>query len=100
VTSETSIKDGYCVEPIVIIEVLSPSTKRLDRVEKRRFYQKIASLRYYAIVHQDRMRLELLTRADGWTERVFERPDDVIPFDALGVAALLRDIYRRTGVGS
>lgn len=40
--------------PIVIVEVLSPSTERDDRTSKFRDYQRIASLQHYLLIEQVR----------------------------------------------
>ncbi len=42
------------LNPLLIIEVLSPSTEAYDRGDKFRYYQTIPSLREYALVSQDR----------------------------------------------
>lgn len=59
--------------PVVLIEVLSPSTAQIDRREKLIAYQKIASLKEYVILHQDRQRFDLYRRTpDGvWESFVF-----------------------------
>jgi len=41
------------VNPVVIVELLSPTTEHRDRNEKRLAYQAIPSLREYLIVSQD-----------------------------------------------
>lgn len=58
------------LNPIVIFEVISPSTEAWDRGEKFAHYRGIPSLREYLMVAQDRTRVEQYTRqADGitWT---------------------------------
>ena len=45
-------------DPKVIIEVLSPSTQRFDRGDKRLAYQQKISLTYYLLVSQDSMLVE------------------------------------------
>ncbi len=52
----------YLVRPCFIVEIVSPSTAAIDRREKRVSYSTLASLREYAIVDQDRMRVELYRR--------------------------------------
>ncbi len=47
------------VNPLVVIEVLSPSTEAYDRGEKFRLYQTIPSLREYVLVSQAPRRLEV-----------------------------------------
>ena len=41
------------LNPIVIFEVLSPSTEQYDRGEKFQLYRTIASLREYVLVDQN-----------------------------------------------
>ena len=42
------------LNPIVIIEVLSPSTEDYDRIDKFSHYQKLTTLQEYILVSQDR----------------------------------------------
>lgn len=59
------------LNPLLIIEVLSPSTEAFDRGEKFQAYQTIESLREYLLVAQDKPAVEQYVRqADGtWTYR-------------------------------
>jgi Uma2 family endonuclease len=45
--------------PIVVIEVLSPSTQRYDRSEKFAIYRRLASLREYVLIDPDTRRVEV-----------------------------------------
>src|SRR3954464_844991 len=45
--------DGYANDPVLIAEVLSPSTRNNDRGRKADFYETVPSLRTFMIVHQD-----------------------------------------------
>ena len=65
--------------PVLIVEVLSPSTAIIDLREKLRAYKKISSLIEYAIVHQDRQRIDLYRRdADGWEIIVFSKGEELV----------------------
>ena len=46
------------LNPLLIVEVLSPSTEGYDRGNKFELYRTIESLREYLIVHQDRQHVE------------------------------------------
>jgi Uma2 family endonuclease len=46
------------LNPLLIVEVLSPSSDGYDRGKKFEFYRTIGSFREYLIVHQDRHRVE------------------------------------------
>jgi Uma2 family endonuclease len=50
------------LNPLVIIEVLSPSTEAVDRGEKFDLYQTISSLKYYILIAQDRSSVTVMTR--------------------------------------
>lgn len=60
--------DYYREHPILIIEVLSPSTTQRDSHDKRNVYQSIASLREYVLVSQDMMAVRIYRRSwEGWS---------------------------------
>ena len=85
------------LEPLVLIEVLSPSTGRYDRNAKRDAYLKIPSLRDYLVVAQDKVWVEHDFRADGgaWQRREYGRRDDVIQLESLKIEFPVAEIYRR-----
>jgi Uma2 family endonuclease len=53
------------LNPILIAEVLSPTTESYDRGRKFELYQTLESLREYVLVAQDRPRVEHYLRQDG-----------------------------------
>lgn len=55
-------EDDLSVEPVALIEVLSPSTEAYDRGEKFRRYETIPTLRLYVLVSQNRAQIELFER--------------------------------------
>jgi Uma2 family endonuclease len=86
------------LNPVIIIEVLSPSTGDYDRGAKFERYRQISSFREYLIVAQDRVYVEhhLRTGAPGewvWTMREFTAPDDVIAFRAADIQLPCSAIY-------
>ena len=88
--------DDIVPDPILIFEVLSPSTEREDRGRKKFDYFATPSIRQYAIVEQDERRIDLYTRAaNGWTNQVIER-DAILKLSSIGVEILLDAIYEDT----
>ncbi len=82
------------LNPIVVAEVISPSSETRDRVEKREYYYGVPSIEAYLIVDQERLRAELYTRAeDGWLLRQFTSADDVIPLPMLNCELPLAQVY-------
>jgi Uma2 family endonuclease len=69
----------FIKSPSLIIEVLSPSTKQIDRREKLVAYQQIESLQEYLIVFQNSARIEMHTRQmdKQWTFKLLKALDFV-----------------------
>lgn len=87
--------------PVVLFEVLSESTARVDRVEKLRAYQSIPTLRVYAMVESDQVGVTLYRRvnkAADWTVETWTDRGESIALDAIGCALPLEALYARTGL--
>lgn len=55
------------VNPLVLVEVLSPSTESYDRTAKWGLYAQIPSLQAYVLIAQDLPSVDVYTRdGDGW----------------------------------
>ncbi|WP_279356434.1 Uma2 family endonuclease [Methylobacterium indicum] len=84
----------FVTDPLVIVEVLSPSTMDRDRGLKLSFYKSLPTLRHIVLAYQDQMRVEHYRReADGWVCDVLTAPDDVLRLDAVDFAIDLGRIY-------
>lgn len=84
------------LNPVVLIEVLSPSTETYDRGLKFELYQKLASLQEYVLVAQDRPRVEVLTRQEQgatWLYRVFEGLETSLLLASVCCSIPLSEIY-------
>ncbi len=58
-------KSVFKEQPVLVLEILSPSTKQIDLREKLVAYQKIDTLREYIIVHQDRQQIDVYRRTNS-----------------------------------
>lgn len=68
----------FITAPVLIVAVLSDSTERIDRIEKRLAYQRLASLREYILVAQDRQESEVYRRVEnGWELERFSEGDEL-----------------------
>ena len=84
------------LNPIVLVEVLSPSTEAYDRGEKFEHYQQLTSLREYILVSQDEVRVERYRRQDTeWQPTEFRSLADVLLLTSIDCELSLDDIYRR-----
>lgn len=79
--------------PVLIVEIVSPTTALRDRVQKWEAYRRIPSLRHYLMVEQDRRLVELHTRKGDllFEERFIETGE--VPLDALGITVDVDSIY-------
>jgi Uma2 family endonuclease len=80
-------------EPLLIVEVTSPSSERDDTGRKWRGYCLIPSLRHYLIVESEARFATLHTRVGEfeWSERVFE--EGTIELDAIDADVTFEEIY-------
>jgi Uma2 family endonuclease len=94
-------RDPYLVrQPVLIVEVLSPSTAEYDRSRKFNQYKKIPSLQHYILVSQTAWVLEWFRRDDlgQWVYTVFSDPTDVLEIPDLNLRLPLADVYDDTDV--
>ena|SRR5215213_7397315 len=94
---ETEENSYFRNNPILVIEITSPSTEHIDRREKLFAYQRIASVQEYAIVDQHRMNVELHRRQPNgsWITYFFDASDDQIEFQSVDLTLPITEIYRR-----
>ncbi|RKU21277.1 hypothetical protein C6499_22220 [Candidatus Poribacteria bacterium] len=84
------------LNPIVLVEVLSPSTEAYDRGEKFEHYQQLTSLREYILVSQDEVRVEHHhQQRTEWQPTEFRSLEDVLSLTSIDCELSLEDIYRR-----
>lgn len=95
--SQVNDVDPAITEPVLIVEVVSPSTARTDRGRKKRDYFATPSVRQYAIVEQEERLVDLYTRTEsGWVNEVVA-DDGVLRLSSLGIDIPLDAIYEDTG---
>lgn len=80
--------------PLVIVEVLSPSTEAYDRTDKFDYYKTIESLQDYLLVEQDEPRVMLYSRHDDhWEFREAMGRDSTVYLPSVETTLALADIY-------
>ena len=83
--------------PVLIIEVLSPSTESYDRGKKFEFYRTIEGFQEYVLVDQQRRHVERF-RPLGfgrWELTTFDETDQVIELTSVGVELTMDSLYER-----
>lgn len=82
----------YNEHPVLIVEVLSPSTERVDKHEKLLTYRHIDTLEEYLLVSQQTPALWLYRRRTGWTREEVE--SGVLLLESVGVTLSVEYLYR------
>ncbi len=82
-------------DPLVVVEVLSPSTEQHDRKVKLPVYRAIPSVREIVLISAERCYAEVHRRFDGdrWQVDLMVRPEHELRLDAIGFAAPLSALY-------
>jgi Uma2 family endonuclease len=85
------------LNPVLIAEVLSPSTEAYDRGRKFEHYRAVESLADYLLVAQDRVHVDLYTRQqDGrWVLSEAGRLEDILELPSIGCRLALADLYEK-----
>lgn len=83
------------LNPLLIVEVLSPSTEGYDRGKKFELYRTIPGFREYLIVHQDRPHVEHYSRQEdnSWLLRDHKELNDILTISRLNTQIALADLY-------
>jgi Uma2 family endonuclease len=93
-TQHVNVLDAI-VNPVVIVEVLSPSTRALDEGQKFEAYKPITTFREYLLVEQGEPRVTRHARQpDGsWSREDVAALDSTLTLESVGCSIPLRDIY-------
>jgi Uma2 family endonuclease len=82
------------INPVLLVEVTSPSTEHYDRGEKLRHYRQLPSLQEVLIVSHREPRVTLVAREqDQWTSDDY-RAGQSVPLRTLGRSVAVDDLYR------
>lgn len=89
--------------PVVVFEVLSPSTAAYDLGDKASAYRRMPSLRHLVLVSQDKIRAAHYHRdAEGadFVLTELDRIDDVLVLAAIGVELAIAELYAQVTLAS
>ena len=88
------------LNPMLIVEVLSPTTEAYDRGKKFEHYRRIASLAEYVLVAQDQPRVEQFLRQDSeeWLFRTGTGLEASVSLPSIQCVLALAEIYDKVAV--
>ncbi|MCG8443278.1 MAG: Uma2 family endonuclease [Caulobacterales bacterium] len=85
--------------PSAVFEVLSPSTRAFDQVQKREEYKRVPSLRHIILIDAERPRVVAWSRSvdsDAWADTILEGLGETLRMEAISVdmplAAVFEDV--------
>lgn len=80
-------------DPVVIFEVLSKGTARVDRVEKNREYRSLSSVTHYVMLEQDEIAATVLERfGENWISSLLGTADTLL-LPGVGIEIPLAELY-------
>ncbi len=82
---------------LIIVEVLSKSTRDYDRTDKFRFYRSLPTFQEYILIEQSVYYIEQFSKqANGeWIFKTYESGSDILNFCSVDFSISLTDIYQR-----
>ncbi len=84
--------DYYKTSPKLIVEVLSKSTRRKDKMVKRLHYQNLASLEEYVLIEQTHCEIEVFRKNKAWNPQYYYLGDE-ITFEPLDLTIPVEELY-------
>ena len=90
--------DDTMILPIVLIEILSPSTKNYDRGGKFKLYRDIPSLKEYILIDSESVNTEVFRINTGghWELEEYKTLEATLLIEALSISINIGDIYMGT----
>ena len=83
------------LNPLLIVEELSPSTEEYDRTDKFRMYRSISSFCEYLLIRQNKFFVERYSKqSQGWTYSDFDSLDQLIALESINIELAIAEIYR------
>ncbi len=84
----------YTEQPILIVEVLSNTTRKYDLTDKFIQYQKIETLQYYICVEPEKKAVFFYYKQNNeWIAETFTKDEELISLPVLNISFSLKDIY-------
>jgi len=90
--------DWNILNPTVIVEILSPSTRDYDRGQKFKLYRDIPTLKEYILIDSEAINVEVffLNKENHWELREYKSIENFFFLESIQVRLELREIYEGT----
>ena len=95
VCENDSSSDDYVREsPVLIVEVLSASTRRVDKTDKHLEYLALPSLQEYVLIEQDFVEIAVWRRSANWQVSYYYL-GQAVELESVDLTLSVEDIYQR-----
>lgn len=85
--------------PVVVVEVLSRSTRRVDQFDKNVDYAATPTIQHYVMLSQQRRYAIVCSRTgQGWAAKELDHAEEM-ELTALGISIPFSEVYRRIAFG-
>jgi Uma2 family endonuclease len=98
VEGELQLQEGRrdtILNPLMMAEVLSPSTRSYDKDDKFAAYRTISTFREYLLIEQSKMHVEHYVKNEQkrWTFSEYDDAEEVVSFNSISFQITLADLY-------
>lgn len=95
---EDGTDDDNVIEPALLVEILSPSTRNYDRGTKFKLYRDIPSLQEYILVDSEAVGVEVfrMTENGHWQLEEYKKGDEMLQIHTVNFQLSLNEIYLKT----
>ena len=96
------LKRDTLTNPLIVVEILSPSTEGYDRGKKFQNYRTVATLQEYILVSQDEYHIEhYINQNNGnWLLTSYDEINTSIHLKAIDCTLIFEDIYNKVDIES
>jgi Uma2 family endonuclease len=92
--TKMSGNDYFSTNPVIIVEVLSRSTRKMDLTTKLVRYINLPSLQEYVLIEQDIVSVQVLRKCNHWLSEYYFL-GDTVTFTAIDLTLTVEEIYDR-----
>ncbi len=96
ITNEKDAVSEYvCQSALLVVEILSPSTRHFDMFDKYLQYRQIPELRYYLLVEPSKRLITICEKDDNgeWSTELFDEKDGLISLNYLGLELNISAVF-------
>lgn len=91
---------GMLTNPVVVIEVLSPTTEKRDRSTKFKAYKALPSVQEYVLISSEHQAIEVHRREGNFWRQYHYQSGDKVELTSIGVRFPFDALYRRIPMSS